>query len=122
MNHFFARLIFCFIAEDTNIFRSPTLFTATVEQFSAKDSSNTHEVISEIFRAMQVKSNEKDRTFAKLPSWADQFPYVNGGLFGRTANVPVGSNVIKAADEDVGGPEVPRFSKMGNNGGKRGHS
>jgi len=58
MNHFFARLIFCFFAEDTNIFRSPLLFTATVEPFSEKDSSNTHEVISEIFRAMQVKSNE----------------------------------------------------------------
>lgn len=68
MNHFFARLIFCFFAEDTNIFRSPTLFTNTVEQFSEPNSSNAHEVISEIFRAMQVKSNGKDREAAKIPS------------------------------------------------------
>ena len=29
MNHFMARLIFCFFAEDTDIFNGPGLFTAT---------------------------------------------------------------------------------------------
>jgi hypothetical protein len=96
MNHFFARLIFCFFAEDTNIFRAPTLFTATVEQFSDRDSSNTHEVISEIFRAMQVKSNEQDRKAAKLPSWANQFPYVNGGLFSGSLAVPLFSKIARS--------------------------
>jgi len=52
MNHFMARLIFCFFAEDTNIFHSDGLFTQTVQQMSASDSSNTHEVLAEIFRAM----------------------------------------------------------------------
>lgn len=42
MNHFMARLIFCFFAEDTGIFNGGTLFTTTVGQFSDKDSSNTH--------------------------------------------------------------------------------
>lgn len=37
MNHFMARLIFCFFAEDTDIFNSRALFTKTVEQMSAKD-------------------------------------------------------------------------------------
>ncbi len=59
LNHFFARLIFCFFAEDTNIFRSGNLFTATVEQMSARDSSNTHEVLAELFRAMDT--NHEDR-------------------------------------------------------------
>src|SRR4029077_8007839 len=36
MNHFLARLIFCFFAEDTGIFNN-RLFTDTVEQMSAKD-------------------------------------------------------------------------------------
>src|SRR5450755_2920235 len=45
MNHFMARLIFCFFAQDTDIFGGTRRFTATVEQMSAKDSSNTHEVI-----------------------------------------------------------------------------
>lgn len=65
MNHFMARLVFCFFAEDTDIFNSTGLFTSTIEQMSAKDSSNTHEVISEIFRAMNTKA--EDRVAAKLP-------------------------------------------------------
>ncbi len=51
MNHFMARLIFCFFAEDTDIFASEELFTGMIERMSARDSSNTHEVIGEIFRA-----------------------------------------------------------------------
>jgi hypothetical protein len=39
MNHFMARLIFSFFAEDTDIFNGAGLFTATIEQMS--DASNT---------------------------------------------------------------------------------
>lgn len=49
MNHFMARLIFCFFAENTDIFNGSGLFTATISQMSARDSSNTHEVIGEVF-------------------------------------------------------------------------
>jgi len=69
MNHFMARLIFCFFAEDTDIFHGSGLFTATVDQMSAKDSSNTHEVIAEIFRAMNTAI--KDRETAGIRSWAN---------------------------------------------------
>ncbi|MDR6524524.1 hypothetical protein J2789_007238, partial [Variovorax paradoxus] len=86
MNHFMARLIFCFFAEDTDIFNGEALFTRTVEQFSERDAGNTHSVLSEIFRAMNVKI--ADRAAAKLPRWADTFPYVNGGLFSGSADVP----------------------------------
>ena len=87
MNHFMARLIFCFFAEDTDIFHAEGLFTETVTQMSAKDSANTHEVISEIYRAMNTKAT--DRAAAGIPRWADRFPYVNGGLFsGRTRHLP----------------------------------
>jgi hypothetical protein len=34
MNHFMARLIFCFFAEDTDIFNGEGLFTRTLETFS----------------------------------------------------------------------------------------
>src|SRR5205823_7565806 len=50
MNHFMARLIFCFFAEDTDIFNGTGLFTTTIEQMSARDSSNTYQVIGEVFR------------------------------------------------------------------------
>ena len=108
MNHFMARLVFCFFAEDTDIFNGEGLFTHTIEQMSERDGSNTHEVMSEIFRAMNT-SIEHRKTAVRTPlsldgrgaggegaplrPWANQFPYVNGGLFsGRT--------------------ETPRFTRM----------
>ena len=91
MNHFMARLIFCFFAEDTNIFNGDNLFTATIEQMS--DASNTHTVISEIFRAMDTPINK--RPDANLRRWADGFPYVNGGLFAGNTDVPHFSPVAR---------------------------
>lgn len=94
MNHFMARLIFLFFAEDTDILNGKNLFTATVEQMSARDSSNTHEVISELFRAMNTPT--KERATAKLPRWADVFPYVNGGLFSGSTDVPRFSKIARS--------------------------
>ena len=86
MNHFMARLIFCFFAEDTDIFNGTGLFTETVAKMSAKDSSNTHDVIGELFRAMNTK--REDRESERIPRWAESFPYVNGGLFSGSMDVP----------------------------------
>lgn len=93
MNKLMARLIFCFFAEDTDIFGGRSKFTETVARMSAGDSANTHEVIATLFRTMNTK--RENRTAAGLPRWAniDDFPYVNGQLFS-------------------GGDEVPRFSKI----------
>ncbi|MEQ8289935.1 MAG: lactate dehydrogenase [Gammaproteobacteria bacterium] len=94
MNHFMARLIFCFFAEDTDIFNGDNLFTATIEQMSARDSSNTHEVISEIFRSMNTKPS--DRKKENIRSWADKFPYVNGGLFSGSTDVPSFTRIARS--------------------------
>ncbi len=101
LNHFMARLIFSFFAEDTDIFRSKGLFTATIDQMSARDSSNTHEVISELFRAMNtpLKAREKEG----IKSWADVFPYVNGGLFTGSVEVPRFSKIARSYLLHVGG-------------------
>jgi hypothetical protein len=94
MNHFMARLIFCFFAEDTDIFNGSGTFTTAIETMSAKDSSNTHEVISELFRAMNTKTTE--RATAGIPRWADGFPYVNGGLFSGSTDVPRFSRIARS--------------------------
>ncbi|MBQ0746454.1 MAG: class I SAM-dependent DNA methyltransferase, partial [Marinobacter sp.] len=94
MNHFMARLIFCFFAEDTDIFAGSGLFTDTVGQMSARDSANTHEVISEIFRAMNTRQTE--RASADIPRWADGFPYVNGGLFSGSIAAPSFSKIARS--------------------------
>jgi hypothetical protein len=94
MNHFMARLIFCFFAEDTDIFFGERLFTGTVEQWSARDSSDTHTIIGEIFRAMDTKSADRDA--AGLPRYAVKFPYVNGQLFSGSTDVPQFSKVARS--------------------------
>ena len=86
MNHFMARLIFCFFAEDTDIFNGDNLFSATIEQMSAADGGDLEHVIGEIFRAMNTKI--ENRGTANLRPWADAFPYVNGGLFSDAPAVP----------------------------------
>ena len=101
MNHFMARLIFCFFAEDTDIFNGKGLFTATVEQMSARDASNTHEVIGELFRAMNTPTARQ--ATAKLPRWADVFPYVNGGLFSGSPAVPRFSRIARSYLLHIGG-------------------
>ena len=60
----------------------------------ATDSSNTHEVIGELFRAMNTKI--VDRESAKIPRWADTFPYVNGGLFSGNTDVPRFSRIARS--------------------------
>ena len=94
MNHFMARLIFCFFAEDTEIFDSGAAFTSAIETMSAKDSSNTHEVISELFRAMNTKAEA--HAAAGVPRWASRFPYVNGGLFSGSTEVPRFSRIARS--------------------------
>jgi hypothetical protein len=96
MNHFMARLVFCFFAEDTDIFKGDGVFTHTIDQMSEKDGSNTHTVLQAIFRAMNIKDALREQAQPPLPNWAGVFPYVNGGLFS-------------------GSTDVPRFSRMARN-------
>ncbi len=111
MNHFMAQLIFCFFAEDTNIFQGEGLFTQTVMQMSAGDGANTHEVLSEIFRAMATPL--KQRAAAGIRNWANPFPYANGDLFGQDSPHPLApSPKLGEGGQRAGGEGVPRFSKI----------
>lgn len=101
MNHLMARLIFCFFSEDTEIFTGKDLFTSTVNQMSDRDSSNTHEVLSELFRAMNTQYGDREK--AKVPRWADKFPYVNGGLFSGSTEVPRFSKIARSYLQHIGG-------------------
>ena len=107
MNHFMARLIFCFFAEDTGIFNN-NLFTGTVEQMSQRDSSNTHDVISTMFLAMNTKA--EDRAAANTPRWALGFPYVNGGLFSGSLEVPRFSRIARSYLLHIGNLDWQRIN------------
>lgn len=92
LNQFMARLIFCFFAEDTGIFRRTNLFTHALETYSDKD--NAHEIIGRLFRVMDLPTNDPRRK--DLRPWEDDFPYVNGGLFAGTAEVPRFSRIARS--------------------------
>ena len=108
MNHFMARLIFCFFAEDTDIFNGTDQFTGTIERMSEKDSSNTHEIIEEIFRAMNTSS--ADRSDAGIARWANVFPYVNGGLFSGNTEVPKFSRIARSYFIHIGNLEWTKIN------------
>jgi len=92
LNQFMARLIFCMFAEDTGIFMNH-LFSKTVTQMSDAQSSNTHEVISELFRAMNTPLDRRQE--GNFRPWADAFPYVNGGLYAGTCDCPRFSRIAR---------------------------
>lgn len=92
-NHFMAQLIFCFFAEDTGIFDGEGLFSSIVRQMSDSDGSNTHNVISAIFEAMNLDPRKGER--GGVRPYADGFPYVNGGLFGGDVKVPEFSRIAR---------------------------
>lgn len=108
MNKFMARLIFCFFAEDTDIFIGKGCFTETIAQMSDRDASNMHDVIATLFRAMNTPSNE--RASVGIPRWAAEFPYVNGALFSGSEEVPRFSRIARSYLLHVGNLDWTRIN------------
>ncbi len=75
LNVFFSRLLFCFFAEDTDIFPVEGMFTNTLMQHTQKDGSDVHLFLKKLFKALNTKDNSKEAKYLS------EFPYVNGGLF-----------------------------------------
>lgn len=82
LNIFLSRLLFCFFAEDTEIFEQDSIFTNTLAQHTVENGSDTHSFLDDLFDRLDSKS-EKD-----YPDFLAKFPYVNGGLFGQKVNSP----------------------------------
>ncbi|HGV3810614.1 TPA: class I SAM-dependent DNA methyltransferase [Klebsiella pneumoniae] len=108
MNKFMARLIFCFFAEDTEIFIGKGRFTDTIAQMSERDASNIHEVIATLFRAMNTPRDE--RSAVGIPRWATEFPYVNGALFSGSVEVPHFSRIARSYLLHVGNLDWTRIN------------
>ena len=78
LNIFLSRLLFCFFAEDTEIFEQDSIFTNTLAQHTAENGSDTHTFLDDLFDRLDSESG-KD-----YPDFLAKFPYVNGGLFAST--------------------------------------
>jgi len=81
LNVFFSRLLFCFFAEDAEIF-SKGQFTKAIISHTADDGSDLKPYLEKLFNVLNI-SERKD-----YPKYLSDFPYVNGGLFNKTYKIP----------------------------------
>lgn len=74
LNVFWARILFCFFAEDTGIFEDK-LFTNSIKSYTQVDGSDLDDFIEKAFLILNTKERENTPEFLK------KFPYVGGTLF-----------------------------------------
>lgn len=81
LNVFLTRLLFCFFAEDTEIFADNQFSNAT-QGHTSEDGSDLAEYLDRLFTVLNTPEKER----GALPDYLSSFPYVNGGLFAD--NIP----------------------------------
>ncbi|AEA45756.1 class I SAM-dependent DNA methyltransferase [Fluviicola taffensis] len=83
LNIFLSRLLFCFFAEDTEIFKDKSIFTDTLAQHTAESGKDTHLFLNDLFDRLNTENADH------LPEYLRKFEYVNGGLFGQKIASPI---------------------------------
>ena len=76
LNIFFSRLLFCYFAEDTDLFE-PKQFTNSIKNYTKLDGSDTPYFFERLFKSLDSKPYEKQ----DMPDPFNKFPYVNGTIF-----------------------------------------
>jgi len=82
LNVFLSRVLFCFFAEDTEIFPKPGMFTNSIASHTEEDGHDLNQHLDKLFEAM----NKRDTSM--YPAYIQAFPYVNGGLFADKITAP----------------------------------
>lgn len=81
LNVFLSRLLFCFFAEDTDIF-AKNQFTNGLASHTQADGSDLQAYLQRLFRVLNAEKR------SEFPHFLQAFPYVNGGLFANESPVP----------------------------------
>ena len=84
-NVFLTRLLFCFYAEDTGIFKENQM-VSTIQNTTDKNGKDTQQFFEQFFKVLNLPEDSQERI--QLPSHFSDFPYVNGGLFSKNLWVP----------------------------------
>jgi hypothetical protein len=84
LNVFLTRLLFCYFAEDSNIF-SENIFTSSISSHTQIDGSDMASYLERLFEVFNTPYEKRD---SSLPNYLKDFPYVNGGLFRDKHPVP----------------------------------
>ncbi|NFB52050.1 class I SAM-dependent DNA methyltransferase [Clostridium botulinum] len=74
LNIFWARVLFCFFAEDTGVFEKK-LFTNSIKSYTQVDGSDLNDFLERVFVALNTNNK------GELPEYLKKFPYVGGTLF-----------------------------------------
>ena len=83
LNVFLTRLLFCFFAEDTNIFEK-SQFTHSLINHTQENGNDLNAHFERLFQVMNTPDNNR----GNIPEFLNSFPYVNGGLFRNQYNIP----------------------------------
>lgn len=98
LNVFLSRLLFCYFAEDTGIFRE-NQFINNLASHTSIDGGDLNYWFNSFFKVLNTPENERHKTSEYLK----EFPYVNGGLFGKDIKAPKFSRRSRQAIIDGGG-------------------
>ena len=85
LNIFLTRLLFCFYAEDTGIFKADQFYDV-IDRTTNIDGSDVDGVLYELFEVLDLPESSTERQ-AK-PTHLSAFPYVNGSLFEYQFAIP----------------------------------
>lgn len=95
LNIFFTRLLFCFFAEDAEIFEQ-SLFTRSIKSYTSQNGDDLDDFFGKLFFVLK-SSNKKEH-----PEYLKNFPYVNGGLFKNDYYIPKFSKASRQIIIDSG--------------------
>ncbi|MGP5057612.1 DNA methyltransferase [Psychrobacter celer] len=85
LNVFLTRLLFCYYAEDTGLFKEGQ-FTSTIKSVTQEDGCDLSSFLTRLFYVLNRPDSANTRNV--LPAHYTDFPYVNGSLFAAAEPVP----------------------------------
>ena len=85
LNIFLTRLLFCFYAEDTGIFKADQFYDV-IDRTTNIDGSDVDSVLYELFEVLDLPESSPERN--SKPTHLSAFPYVNGSLFEYQFAIP----------------------------------
>lgn len=85
LNVFLTRLLFCFYAEDTGIFKQGQM-TSAIQSTTQEDGSDVDQFFSDLFTVLNLEDESPQRK--SMAVHFQEFPYVNGGLFEADEPIP----------------------------------
>lgn len=97
LNVFLSRLLFCFFAEDTGIYKLGQ-FTNAIASHTQTDGNDLNQYLNKLFQVLNTHESKRKN----LPIYLNEFPYVNGGLFQHNHPTPTFTRRSRQAIIDAG--------------------